>query len=246
MAVFAVSLDDDPAREEELIATLLRRRVDALILTTVTANQSYLRPEVSRGIPVVFLDREPVGIEADIVVSDNRDGAFRATQHLTAFGHRRIAFLGDNTGIRTEQQRRQGFLDGIAEAGIRPSSVILRDGIEDETKSQRVVEELLDGPEPPTAIFSSQNLITVGAIRALHGRNREHEIALVGFDDIVLADMVRPGITVVAQNPAAIGRLAAERALARLDGDTSPFLKHTIETTLIPRGSGEIPPERAP
>ena len=94
----------------------------------------------------------------------------------------------------------------------------------------------------PTALFASQNLITIGAIRALHRHDLQHRVALVGFDDIELADLLDPGVTVVAQDPYAMGRAAAELLFARLDGYVGPSQHRTIATRLIIRGSGEIPP----
>lgn len=243
VAVLAVSLDDDPEKEKLLVAALLRRRVDAIILTTATDNQSYLLPEISHGTPFVFVDREPIGIKADMVVSDNVEGAALATRHLLQQGHRRIAFLGDRTDIQTARARRQGFFLALGETGVPTDRVIAIDDVTDEFKAESIVRTLLDLDDAPTAIFSGQNLITVGSVRALHDRNAQHSTALIGFDDLVFADMVQPAITVIAQDPSTIGRLAADRALARLAGDVSPFQKHVVPTRLIVRGSAEIAPE---
>jgi LacI family transcriptional regulator len=85
-------------------------------------------------------------------------------------------------------------------------------------------------------------LLTLGAIRALHDLRLQGTVALIGFDDIVLADLVRPGITVMAQDPTRLGTLAAERLFARLDGDVSAVQTVVVPAELIARGSGEIPP----
>jgi len=108
--------------------------------------------------------------------------------------------------------------------------------------AQETTERLLALERPPTALFSAQNLVTIGALRALRDRRLQHTVALVGFDDFLLADLLDPPVTVVAQDPHRIGRLAAEQLFARLDGDTSPFTTQVVPTTLIVRGSGEIPP----
>ena len=97
-------------------------------------------------------------------------------------------------------------------------------------------------PAPPTAFFTSQNLLTIGGVRALHRAQREYEIALIGFDDISLADMLAPAISVVAQDPQALGRAAADQLFRRLDGDTSPPVHDVLPVELIARGSGEIAP----
>src|SRR5207245_11686947 len=105
----------------------------------------------------------------------------------------------------------------------------------------RAIDEMLALPQPPTAFFTGQNLLTIGGVRALRGAGREREIALIGFDDISLADMVDPAISVVAQDPQAIGRAAADQLFRRLDGDTAPAVHLIIPVTLRARGSGEIP-----
>ena len=96
---------------------------------------------------------------------------------------------------------------------------------------------------PPTAVFAAQNLISIGAVRALHALGLQHEVAMVSFDDIPLADAVEPGITVIAQDPHALGRTAAlEMLFARLDGDDGPTRHVVLPTELIERGSGELAP----
>ena len=105
--------------------------------------------------------------------------------------------------------------------------------------------ELLNDPGPPTALFTSQNLITIGAISALRELGRQRSIALVGFDDIVLGELVAPGITVVAQDPYALGRHAGELLFRRMRGEASETTSVVVPTQLIARGSGEIPPPDA-
>lgn len=242
IAVFAASLDDDPEREKALVAAFLRRRVDGLVLTPIARSQAYIVPEHSRDLPMVFIDREPVGIEADAVVTDNAAGAAKAAAHLISHGHTKLAYLGDRDDIQTARERRRGFVEELGRAGIPTSSVPVRDGLHNEEAAWRAARELLASDNPPSAIFSSQNLVTFGAMRALKEVGASRRVALVGFDDFTLADVMDPGITVIAQHPERIGRLAAERLLARIDGDASPARTYVVPTELIARGSGELPP----
>jgi LacI family transcriptional regulator len=106
----------------------------------------------------------------------------------------------------------------------------------------RVTQELMSQPDRPTALFTSQNLITIEAVTALHELGLEHEIALVGFDDVTLANVLDPPLTVIAQDPFALGRRAAELLIARMDGDQSVPKHALLPVTLIERGSGEIAP----
>jgi LacI family transcriptional regulator len=242
IAVFASSLDDDPDREKKLISAFLGRRVDGLVLTPIARSQAYVIPEHSRNLPMVFIDREPVGIEADAVVTDNEVGAAKAAAHLIRHGHTRLAYLGDRTDIQTATKRRTGFLEEIGRAGIATSTIPVRNGLHDEETALRAALELLTSENPPTAIFSSQNLVTFGAMRALKSLGLHHSVALIGFDDFTLADMMEPGITVIAQHPERIGKTAAERILARIDGDDGAPKTYIVPSELIPRGSGEILP----
>lgn len=240
IAVFAASMDDDADREKTLVAAFLRRRVDGLVLTPVARSQAHTIPEHSRDLPMVFIEREPIGIDADAVVTNNAVAAAQAASHLLAHGHTKLAHLGDRTGIQGE--RRRGFIEELERAGLSTSRLPVREGLHNEESARRAALELLGGNEPPTAFFSSQNFITFGVMRALKELRLSRKVALVGFDDFALADMMDPGVTVIAQHPERIGKVAAERLLARIDGDDRPPETYVVPSELIERGSGELSP----
>lgn len=242
IAVFAASIDDDSDREKALIEAFLGRRVDGLVVTPIARSQAYVIPQHSRDLPLVFIDREPVGIDADAVVTDNAAGSARAAAHLLEHGHRRLAYLGDRPDIQTARERRRGFIEELGRAGVATSTVPVREGLHNEESARLAALELLTSDNPPTAIFSSQNLVTFGVMRALRELGANNRVALVGFDDFTLADMMEPGITVIAQHPERIGKLAAERLLARMDGDDRAPQTYVVPSELIIRGSGELPP----
>jgi LacI family transcriptional regulator len=246
MAVLATSLDEDPVREREVARTMIQRRVDGLVIMPTGTDQSYLHPEIEAGLAAVFVDRQPRFLDADTVLATNRAGARDAVAHLIGVGHRRIAFLGDLTDIATAVDRHKGYTDAMAAAAIPVDPALVRRDLHTRDTSQRAAESLLRLPadQAPTALFASQNLITIGAIAALHLHDLQHLVALVGFDDVELAGMLDPGVTVVAQDPYAIGRAAAELLFARLDGYTGPSEQRTISTRLVIRGSGEIRPRQ--
>lgn len=242
VAVFASSIDDDPVREALAVEAFLRRRVDGLILTTAAAELGYLPSLVARRVPVVFVDRQPPGVHADVVSSDNVAAAETAVGHLLRHGHRRIAMLSDRTAIPTAAERQQGFRAALERAGVPCAQAPIVSGLHDEAAAERAMTDLLRSDDPPTAVFSAQNLITLGALHALHAAGAQRRIALVGIDDLPLADLVDPGVTVVAQDPQRIGRLAAERLFRRLDEPDLAPERIVTPTRLIARGSGEIRP----
>lgn len=242
VAVLAGSVDEDPVRERELIEAFSARRVDGLIIVPAGQDHSYLVDERRAGTALVFVDRPPSAFDADCVLTDNRAGAAAGVRHLIERGHRRIAFLGDLRTITTAVQRCEGYRDAIETAGLPIDDRLVVLDLHSDELARDAVRALMTGDSPPTALFAGQNLITIGAHRALRELALQHRIALVGFDDFLLADLLEPGVTVVAQHPSAMGELAAEELFRRMDGDRSPTRRHVVPTTLIERGSGEIAP----
>lgn len=242
VAVFTASLDEEPGRERDLVQDLISRRVDGLILMPATTEQSYLRHDVERGLSIVVIDRRPYDLDVDSVLVDNVGGARAAVTHLAERGHQRIAMIADSTDIWTSGMRAAGYAKALAAHGIDPDQRLVHTGVRTAEQSARATEELLARPHPPTALFTARNSLTIGAVRALHQSGRADSVALVGFDDFPLADLLRPGITVVHQRPELVGRRAAGWLLERIDGYTDPPRHEVLPATLVERGSGEIPP----
>ena len=240
--VLAGSSDEDGERERRLVAAFASRRVDGLIIQPSSHDQSYLLGERKVGTALVFVDRPPAFIDADAVLTDNSAGVRHGIGHLVEQGHRRIAYLGDLHTIATAAERHRGYVEELTARGIKIDERIVRLDVRGIEKAEATLTELMSDSHPPTAVFTGQNLITIGAFRALRRLGLHKRVALIGFDDILLADLLDPGITVIAQDPAAIGRVAAEVLFRRLDGDRSPSQHHIVLTRMIMRGSGEIAP----
>jgi LacI family transcriptional regulator len=241
VAVLAASLDEDPARERTLVADLVARRVDGLVLMPATHRQDYLAAELRAGLPTVFVDRPPCGVDADSVMVDNVGGAGLAVRHLLAHGHTRIAYLGDAPSIRTAADRLVGYREALREAGVPVLEELVVSGLRDAEAAQEAMLRLMVLPEPPTAVFTSRNSVSIGAVRGLRGCASQHRVALVGFDDFPLADVLEPALTVVRQDVVRIGASVGELLFRRLDGDTGDPRHVQIEPTLVVRGSGELP-----
>lgn len=241
IVVLAQSFEEDADRERTVVKQFVRRRVDGLILTTVSRDQAYLAAEAARGTSIVFVDRPAVSVPFDSVVSCNYDGAVAATRHLLRHGHRQLAYVGGDHEIWTLRERHRGFFAEVDRWGVARLNVTALTGVQGEEGARLAVHGLLDGPEPPTAIFAAHNRMVLGTLRALHERGQQHDVAMVGFDDVQLLDLLSPGVSVVAQDPHRLGELAAERLLARMVREPLELETLTVPTTLIERGSGEIP-----
>lgn len=226
--VLTGNLNEEPGREQELATAFAERQADGMIIAPTAPDQGYL--EAFGGMPVVFVDRSAAGAAGDTVTATNMAGAAGAVRHLIVHGHRRIAYLGDR------RDRYGGYLTAL---GGRPGPVMF--DLHGPADAEGAAVALLRGPDPPTAIFAGAHPVTVGVIRALRRLGRHHSVALVGFGDFPLADLLDPAVTVVAQDPARIGRTAADALFERIDGRDGPFREIRIATTLIPRGSGELP-----
>lgn len=241
--VIAGSMDELPEREAELISTFISRRVDGLLIVPTTSDHKYLEKERKSGLRFVFIDRPANNFNADVVVATNRESAKEATEHLIKYGHKRIAYMGDSPDIYTAAERFAGYKAALAKAKIKLDHSIIHHGVNDKADIERFTNSILTGANRVTAIFSSQNYVTLEAIRALTQRDLLSQIALVGFDDLPFADLVKPGISLVTQDINKMAEVAARLLFERINGKTSKTELHEIPTIFTARGSGEI---RAP
>jgi LacI family transcriptional regulator len=240
----------DPAREREVVSTLLERGLDGLLMYPTVGDHGYLN-ELREKRPLVLLGRRPAGLDADTVLVDNVGAAMHAVTHLSEHGHRRIGVVGygqetdDGTDPETDHRlgRIEGYRRALAAAGLAYDPELVRSRCAGAREAADAVRRLLALPDPPTALFTMNNRMTVGALRALG--TGLGGVALVGFDDFELADVFDPPITVVTQDPGEMGRRAAELLFARLAGDDGPVIRSTVPISLIERGSGELPPRRS-
>ncbi|MGW3245746.1 LacI family DNA-binding transcriptional regulator [Streptomyces sp. NPDC001070] len=238
--LFTGSSAEDADREQELVLAFCARRVDGLVIVPASEDHRYLEPEIAAGVATVFVDRPAGGIDADVVLSDNAGGTREGVAHLIAGGHRRIGFIGDLPRIHTAAERLRGYREAMAAAGLPVHDGWVSCGTTAPDRVRAAVEAMLSGPEPVTALFTGNNRITVTAVRVL--ADRPSVVALVGFDDFELADLLRPAVTVVAQDPGQLGRTAAGLLFQRLDGASGAPKRVELPCRLIPRGSGELPP----
>ncbi|MGZ4352539.1 MAG: substrate-binding domain-containing protein, partial [Gaiellaceae bacterium] len=192
------------------------------------------------GMHAVFIDRPPCNIEADAVLLDNVGGARTAAEYLLGRGHRRIAMVVDHMSIFTQRERWRGFCDALAAAAEPVDDSLVRFGVHDAATAEQVTGELLSLASPPTAVFSANNRITIGVLRALAAHGADLEV--VGFDDLELAELLARPLTTVSYDPADLGRKAAELVTQRLDGDVRPPQRVILPTTLLVRGAGTAVP----
>ena len=241
MSTVVTSLGEDMQKEADVVGRLLSQSLSGLIIAPVAAEHAYLEPWKDR-LPIVFVDRRPVRLAADSFTEDDHGGALMATRHLVEHGHRRIAFVSDTPDLPTSHSRLLGYRAALAEAGIGENPDYEVHGAVDRGSAAGVLRKLMELAEPPTAIMSSNARSSMALVPAL----REHGLAIVGFGDFPMADMLDPAMTVVDQDPYALGTLAAQRVFDRLGHPGRRYRRRTVlPVTLVERASCRLA-SRAP
>ena len=209
----------DPARERQLVERLLSRRVDGILIEPTGRDQSHLAAAIGHA-PLVFIGRPPVGVDADCVLHDDYQGARLGTNDLIARGHTRIAFVGDTEHSYANAQRLRGFRSALREHGLTPSAGHLLLNAHDAQSTEAMMKTVLAGMDPPTALFTVHNRMTVGAARAMYAVGRGLEIAQ--FGDFDFGDMLGCPLSVVVSDHRALVNDAVRLLLERIDGADTP------------------------
>lgn len=206
---------------EKVLRTFAERRVDGLLMFPPAdqPSQAYLQELKNFNRPIVVVDQTFAGVEEyDFVGSQDFEGGVLAAEHLTGLGHRAIAnIFHDKTS--TGRARLEGFRSAMQKHGVAIHDKWMRriDRYGSD-EAYRHARELLAGAEPPTAIVTFNDWVAVDVVAAAHdlGKRVPEDVSVVGFADLKIASAMRPRLTTIAQDPAMIGRRAAERLLAYL------------------------------
>ncbi|GGM48490.1 LacI family DNA-binding transcriptional regulator [Dactylosporangium sucinum] len=239
--VHATATADEVDREREVVISMCGRHLDGIVLEPVGDNHQYLGPELDAGTPIVAFDRPAGGITVDTVVSDNAAGIGTAFRHLRAHGHRRIAYIGDQERIFTGHERAAAFRACMAATGD-PVAGLTHPGAVEPARIAAALDAVLHGPDPATALITGNASTTFEVLRRLGPAAAT--LAIVGFDDFPLADLLRPALTVIAQDSETIGRTAIDLLRHRAADHARPVQTVTVGVELVVRGSGERSPTR--
>jgi len=226
-------------REQEQLSVLRGEGVAGLVF--IPGNQPGANYESIRTweIPVVAVDRSPGALEVDLVCSTNREGMRQAVNHLLSLGYEEIALLNGPEGINVTQERLGGYQDALRNAGkaVRQSFIIHSDFRQE--GGYLAMPRLLDLAMPPRAVVVANNLMTLGALQAIHERGIRipEELAVVCFDDMPWATSLRPPLTAVAQPTEELGRTAAQLLLERLKDPKRLVRQVVLPTRLMVRAS---------
>jgi LacI family transcriptional regulator len=211
-SVILCNTDEAPSREIETLNLLRQKKVDGLIAVVTGVNEEAFYEASNQGLPIVLVDRRLPGDRLCTVLVDDEDGAYQAVQHLIRLGHRRIGVILGKIGISTSMNRQKGYEAALRDAGIAIDPALMQTGFSTVAGGAAAARVLLNLSSPPTAIFATNNLMSVGlfvTIKQLQLRCPD-DIAVIGFDDMVWLSAFTPALTTIAQPSYELGKRAAE------------------------------------
>ncbi len=241
-SVVYCNTDEFEEKEEKYANLLAQRQVDGVLLVPSCGNVKTVKFLLSNNITVVALDRRVSGVKIDLVRSDSEDGANHLIKLLLALGHRSIAVITGPKDVSTSMDRVAGYQRALAEAGLGTNELVYYGEFNQESGYELTRQAMLRSPRP-TALFGSNNFITIGIIKALQDLklNVPDDVSVVGFDDLPESMLVSPFLTVAAQPAYEMGRMAAELLLKRISGELSGKCQTLVlQTQVIERRSTSL------
>lgn len=246
--IFLFNTDENRKREHQVLQSMREQRLRGIIATPVSESDTVTIERLlgfeKLGIPVVLLDRELENDVFDRVVTEDDEGVFNAVSELIRVGHRRIAIITGPDDSRPGHERFNGYCRAMTANGLPLLPELIREGDFMVKRAYEQTVSLMKLPEPPTAIFSSNNMTTFGCLRAFSelGLKVGEDIALIGFDDIDALGWLNYRISVVSRDVPQMGEQAMRMLLDRFQADkeTQSGRKSCLATELILRGSERI------
>lgn len=221
----------DRELEEKKFRFLLSKQVDGMIIAPTNTSPEYAK---NVSIPIVYLDQLLDDPSRDYVIINNRGASYNAVKYILSLGHTKIGLINGPMSAYTARERLKGYYDAFCDAGLQFDSRYIKSQKYDISSGYALTYELLDLPDPPTAIFATNNDLTVGTILALNERNVQigRDISLVGFDNFEIAMTLTPKLTIVSQPIEEISKTAVSVMLKRLSGEGTPCV-NSFETDLL-------------
>jgi LacI family transcriptional regulator len=237
--------DEQIEREQRIVSALHSRRVDGILLASAPGKDNrHIRRVIDAGIPVVCLDRSPVGVKVDAVLLDNIRGGQDCVRHLLRSGYRNIAIITGPLELQIARERLRGYENAVREAGLKVSRDLILEGDFREESGHRLAKELLLRRFRPQAIFVCNGVMTLGVLQAFEelGVRYPEDVALATFDDLAGDHSFYPRLTVLAQPGYQIGARGATLLIDRIEGKmTGKPVEIRMPASLIVRNSTKRP-----
>jgi len=239
--VILCNTGDDPKIERKDIDTLLGRQVDGILLTTSGGNNDLINNDlIKKDFPLVLVDRRVSGLKADLVALDNEQATYLAMEHLYQNGHRRIGLLtGYSAGISSRIERINAYKKFLIEHEIDTDQSLVWSGVPNQNGGKEGVNKLLSLQNPPTALLSTLNILTLGIIEFLNQKNIKipNDVSIVTFDDVYWVKVVSPPLTAIKQPIEELAKASINCIFERMNKNNKPFKEILLPGTLIKRSS---------
>lgn len=222
---FIANTIENPKRQGEVLRSMSEHDIAGLIICPARGTRpSDIETMAQLGVPVVLAMRRLAGPRYSSVTPDNLRGARRATEHLLALGHRRIAFFGGYSDMIAQNDRCGGYQAALVAAGIAVDPMLIIEGPPNRECGQNAIGHVLDMAVPPTAALCFNDVVAFGVLTGLERRGLAagRDFALVGFDDVAEARHTNPPLTTVHVDTGALGERAAHQVLRMIHGDARP------------------------
>lgn len=238
-ALIVCNFSQDENKEKTYLEMMKSESIDGLITAPTHEKDPHVLEVARSGIPMVCVDRELDSVDVDSVLVDNRKGAYTAVNFLARKGYKRIAYISGKPGIPSSRDRELGYRDALLENELKVIEELIRQGDSGHQSGVKLCAELMELPEAPDAIFTGNNLITLGALETIHtlGLKIPEDVAVLGFDDMYWAGSLNPPLTAVRQPAYDIGKCAAEQLISRINNPERPTSQMILKTELMIRKS---------
>jgi len=239
-AVILCNTDENPNKEKFYLDVLLSESVDGIILPPIHQYSKVVEEMINTGLPIVCVDRKLARGTVDTVVVNNEKGAVLAVDHLIKLGHKRIGLLTSSPQFSSFEERQRGYKKALSKSGIELDENLIKEGDpRSASQAKDLTNELLGMDSPPTAIFSTNNLMTLGVLEAVNNAKIKipKDISIIGFDDMPWAKSISSPLTTIRQPGYEMGRRAAELMFQRIQDPARETVQIILEPTLIVRKS---------
>jgi len=237
-SVMLCNNDEDPDKEQRYLHLIRDENLAGIILSPTRQTADNFSATSELNMPMVVIDRRVSNVDVDNIIIDNVQAAQTITTHLIEHGYRRIgAIFG--IGSTTGRERREGFVQALKAHDLQPSTDLVKYANPREDDGFNTTLKLLQLPEAPEAILTSNSLLAAGALRALRESKKTipEEVAFASFDETTWAKLVVPALTVIKQPTYEIGRTATELLIKRIQDPTRSTREVTLKSKLIVRQS---------
>jgi LacI family transcriptional regulator len=227
------------SKEANYVANLAKGMVDGLLLVLPRSPADYIGTLTGRNFPFVLIDHQGTGRNCPAVGATNWQGAYRATEYLIKLGHSRIGFITGSMDLGCSMERLEGYLSALRTHHASDAPELIYEGTFFQPDGYAGASALLDLPNPPSAIFASNDIMALGVMDAVRSRGLRipDDVSIVGFDDIPQSAVVRPALTTVNQPLEKMGRVATQMLLDLLRQPDKEVGRIELPTELVIRDS---------